>query len=79
MSSEMARIYDVVRITALPKPIHFEPDGISVRVPRVGDIATIVEVYESPYGYELECSRSDGMTEWLRTFAPGDVAFEKIG
>ena len=78
MSSEMVKIYDVVRLTALLQPADFKPDGVSVRAPRIGDVATIVEVYESPPGYELECSGSDGITEWLRAFAPSDVELEKI-
>lgn len=79
MSSEMVKIYDVVRLTALLQPVHFEPDGVSVRAPRIGDVATIVVVYENPPGYELECSGSDGITEWLGAFAPSDVELEKIG
>lgn len=78
MSSEIVKIYDVVRLTALSKPVHVEPDGVSVRVPRVGDVATIIKVYENPCGYELECSGSDGITEWLWAFAPSDVELKKI-
>lgn len=70
-------LYDEVRITALHKSVHFEPDNTSRRAPRVGDVATIVEVYTNPAGYELECSDADGITEWLWAFAPDDVELEK--
>ena len=67
------KIYDVVTIKALRKPIDFRPDGTSSRAPQVGDTATIVEVYQNPPGYELECNGSDGITTWLWAFAPEDV------
>jgi hypothetical protein len=78
MSSEMIKIYDVVWLTALLQPVDFEPDGVSVRAPCIGDVATIVEVYENPFGYELEFSGSDGITKRLRTFAPSDFELKKI-
>ena len=73
-----ARLYDVVRITELRQPIDFQPDGISVRAPRVGDVATIVEIYRNPPGFELECSGRDGVTTWLWAFAPQDIGFEVV-
>jgi hypothetical protein len=47
---------DVVKIKAILKEVRFKPDGVNRRVPRVGDVATITEVYSVPAGYELECS-----------------------
>jgi len=73
--------YSTVRIVAL----HREFDQSSVerrfdrRLPRIGDVATVVEVYRSPsLGYELECSRPDGTNEWLITFSPEDAELEPI-
>lgn len=78
MSDQAFKQYDVVRLKALREPVHFESDGISRRAPRVGDVAAIIEVYKDPPGYELECSGSDGITEWLCAFSPNDIEFEKI-
>lgn len=66
------KIYDVVRIKKLRKAIDLQPDGSSSRAPQVGDIATIIEVYQNPPSYELECSGSDGITIWLWSFANKD-------
>ena len=73
--------YSVVRILAL----HTEFDQSNVekghdrRTPRVGDLASIVEVYHTPsLGYELECSNPDGTNEWLVTFAPEDAELEVL-
>jgi hypothetical protein len=72
------KIYDVVNIKELRKHIGFQPDGTSVRAPRVGDVAPVIEVYSSRPGYELECSGKDGITIWLWAFAPQDVELEVI-
>lgn len=76
--NQVVALYDVVKITAFCKPVHFAPDGISIRPPRVGDKAAIIEIYGDPPGYELECSGRDGITEWLCAFASDEVEFEKI-
>ena len=72
-------IYDVVKIKALRQRIDFQPDGMSVRAPCVGDVATVLEVYRNPPGYELECSGKDGITLWLWAFAPEDVELDVVG
>lgn len=72
------KIYDVVTIKELRKPVDFQPDGTSVRAPGVGDVATVIEVYSDPPGYELECSEKDGITIWLWAFAPEDIELEVI-
>lgn len=51
-------------------------DEFNLRQPEVGDIATIVELYSSPSGYELECSDANGITQWLMAFRPEDVVLE---
>lgn len=73
------KIYDVVKIKELHKPVNFHPDGTSVRAPNVGDVASVIEVYTNPPGYELECSGKDGMTLWLYSFAPEEVELEVVG
>jgi len=78
MENKRFYLYDTVRINALRKPVQFEPDGISSRAPCIGDVATIVEIYRHPAGYELESSGPGGVTEWLWAFAPDDVELEKI-
>jgi hypothetical protein len=70
------KLYDVVRITGLRRSIDFQPDGNSVRAPCIGDVATVLEVYRNPPGYELECCGPDGITIWLRSFALEDVELE---
>jgi hypothetical protein len=72
------KIYDVVRIKELRKPVDFQSDGTSVRAPSVGDVAAVIEVYSNPRGYELECSGKDGITIWLWSFAPEDVELEVV-
>jgi hypothetical protein len=74
--------YSTVRIVAL----HREFDqsnvdrGFDRRLPRIGDLATVVEVYRLPsVGYELGCSSpDDGTNEWLITFSPEDAEFEIV-
>ncbi len=73
--------YSTVRIVAL----HREFDqsnverGFDRRLPRIGDLATVLEVYRSPsLGYELECCNPDGTNEWLIAFALEDADFEVV-
>lgn len=72
------KIYDVVRVKELRKQFDFQLDDTSVCAPRVGDVATIVEVYHWPPGYELECSGEDGVTIWLHAFAPEEIELELV-
>lgn len=68
--------YDVVRIKALALQADTHPDDFNRRLPVVGDVATIVEIYSMPPGYELECSVADGITQWLVAFTLDEVALE---
>ena len=69
--------YSLVRLKKIYKQFDESELAIGKRAPRIGDIATIVEVYEKPVlGYELECSDENGMTEWLVSFSPHDAEFE---
>ena len=42
-------------------------DGMSLRQPTMGDIATILLVFKTPPAYELECLGADGNTQWVAT------------
>ena len=70
--------YDLVRIVSLATNTPFTPDRFNRRPPQVGDIAIIVEIYNDPEGYELECLNSDGLTEWLCSFDPQVIKLELI-
>lgn len=70
--------YDVVKVKAIRRDVSFEPDDTNRRPPRVGDIATIVEIYANPPGYELECRDHEGITEWLLAFRPEDIELEPV-
>jgi hypothetical protein len=70
--------YDVVRIVAFNKPVMVVRDAINGREPHVGDVATIVELYDNPPGYELECVEKGGSTAWLRSFAPDKIELEPV-
>jgi hypothetical protein len=72
------KLYDVVKIKALRRAMDFVPDAFNTRPPRIGDIATVVEIYTKPPGYHLECCDSNGITEWLHAFPPEDIELEKV-
>ena len=46
--------------------------------PQPGDIATIVEVYSNPQGFELECCDSTGRTIWCGGFEPSDLQLKLL-
>lgn len=68
--------YDVVRLTSLRAPLPGKDDEFNLRSPIVGDVATIVEIYSDPPGYELECSDVNGITQWLIALRPDDIKLE---
>ena len=70
------KLYDAVRIEELSKPVCSE-DG-DIRQPQVGDVAWVIEIYENPPGYELECSDKNGITQWLQSFRPNEIKLEKL-
>ena len=66
--------YDVVKIVELLNPAKALKSEFDFRAPKVGDIATIVEIYSTPcLGYELECCNKEGITQWLVTFEPSEI------
>jgi len=68
--------YDVVRVIGIKSNQIFQPDSFNRRGPRIGDLATILEIYSEPFGYELECSDPNGITEWLGGFGPDEMELE---
>ena len=70
------KLYEPVRIVKLRQPARVEHGDI--REPRVGDVAWVIEIYENPPGYHLECSDKEGITEWLQIFRTGEIELEKV-
>ena len=55
--------YDLVKLIEINKKYDEDYLKYNKRLPRIGDIATIIEIYTSPcLGYELECSDKNGIT-----------------
>jgi len=70
--------YDVVRLVAIRRPLTESDDAFNLCRPVVGDVVTIVEIYSTPPGYELECSDGSGTTQWLMAFAPNEIELELV-
>ncbi|WP_431476394.1 hypothetical protein [Massilia eburnea] len=78
MKTKKFEQYDVVRVLEIRAAIGALDDAFNLRAPAIGDVATIIEVYTSPPGYELECSDGNGITQWLMAFSPEDVDLELV-
>lgn len=76
MLNPTIKLYDAVRIEGLHKPASLS-DG-DIRQPQVGDVAWVLEIYENPPGYKLECSDKDGTIEWLKGFRTEEIKLEKL-
>ena len=72
------KIYDVVRLVAINNQQMLESDTFNLSPPKVGDVATILEIYDDPPGYELECCDEYGITVWLLGFREGDIRLESV-
>jgi hypothetical protein len=72
------KLYDAVRITELRQPVRYDLGEGDIRKPQVGDVAWVIEIYENPPGYELECSDKNGITEWMQGFSPDEIKLEKV-
>ena len=71
--------YDVVKIIEINKKFDEDDLKYNIRLPKVGDIAYIIEIYTHPHlGYDLECSDKDGITQWLMAFSPKEIKLELI-
>lgn len=70
--------YDVVKLKAWHVDAIKVSDAFNLRPPAIGDVATIIEIYSNPPGYELECSDGNGITQWLLAFGPEDVELDLV-
>ena len=71
--------YDTVKILEIKNPEKVVKSKFDLAAPKVGDVATIVEIYSNPtIGYELECSDEDGITQWLVTFEPHEIKLKLL-
>ena len=71
--------YDVVKLIKIPKKFDEDTLKFNKRLPKIGDVATIIEIYTDPHlGYELECSDKNGITQWLIAFSPDEIKIELI-
>lgn len=68
--------YSVVKIKSLNKEFERTECSFGSRVPRVGDIATVVDVYDGTF--DLECSDENGITLWLEIFNLSDADLELV-
>lgn len=79
-------LFDVIKIADIDEKQlknKFTLNSINKDVPKIGDIATIVEVYESQeagLGIELECfgSNNNGIPMWLNPFPMSSVRLEPL-
>lgn len=70
--------YDVVKVMGIHIPIPKVNDACNLRMPAIGDVATIVEIYSMPLSYELECCDEDGIPQWMMPFRPEDIELELV-
>jgi len=69
----MLKELDVVRVIRLAEPVRrFTGTKDIARAPRVGDVGTIVTLYD-PVNLCVECVADDGMTVWLSDFRADEV------
>ncbi|MCG7537293.1 DUF4926 domain-containing protein [Pseudoalteromonas sp. OOF1S-7] len=68
--------YSVVKIVSLNKAFVHTDQSFGSRTPQVGDIGTIVEVYDG--AYDIECCDENGITLWLELFEPSDGKLELL-
>jgi hypothetical protein len=79
MNKKDIRQYDYISITAIHRNFSKAECSPGMRVPKIADIAAVIEIYNKPgLGYELESVNERGETEWLITVAASDLVFEKI-
>ncbi len=75
----MINKYDIIKITKVKKEIDKSNLTFCEALPKVGDIATVLEIYDKPtLAFECECSNKDGTTRWLLALSPDDINFERI-
>ncbi|WP_046006801.1 hypothetical protein [Pseudoalteromonas rubra] len=68
--------YSVVRIKSLNKEFQHSEQSFGSRAPQIGDVGTIIDVYDDCL--EIECSDEKGVTLWLELFEPNDADLELL-
>lgn len=63
--------YSVVKIKSLKKEFKHSELSFGSRTPQVGDVGTIVDVYDG--AFDIECSDENGVIIWLELFEPYDA------
>jgi len=64
-------VFDGVRVLSVEYVVPWSDFAEDARPPRIGDVATVVEVLHAPGhpdGFECECVDDHGRTLWLATF-----------
>ncbi|MDC9520303.1 hypothetical protein PSH55_04080 [Pseudoalteromonas sp. Angola-31] len=68
--------YSVVKVISLNKKFIYSEKSFGSRAPQVGDVGTIVEVYDG--AFDIECCDVNGVTIWLEIFEPSDGDLELL-
>ena len=74
----MLEQFDVVKIISIHKENIVSGSAQNMRRPKIGDLATIIEIYQDPKGYELECVDNDGNTIWISAFSLTEIELELV-
>jgi hypothetical protein len=74
------RPFTVVRVTAIRADRFAGKQVFYERLPKLGDIGTVLETYESPEpAYEVECcDLATGVTVWLEAMYPDEIEEAQI-
>ena len=79
MNTKLIKQCDIVKIVGVNREFSQNECIPGTTTPKIGDVATVLEIYHNPMlGYELEACK-DGETLWLASIDPGDLDMEKIG
>lgn len=70
--------YDFVKIIRFLTKNPVQTNAFNKGEPHVGDVASIIEIYTDPLGYELECCDEQGITEWVIAFEPDEIELELV-
>jgi len=68
--------FSVVRIMSLKREFKHCENSFGSRAPRVGDIATIIDLYDE--AFDLECCDENGITLWLELFEAKDAQLDLV-
>jgi hypothetical protein len=83
--TELKEYTQVKVVKLLRSPEHYDGWGFNTRLPRIGDVGTIVDILTAPNypnKYTVESVQNDGVTVWLSDFQAEELgavemSFEK--